>query len=361
MWPSLPHLVGSLLATASGVSEVPLSRVWPSLPHLVSNPLGVCCQLHRGFQRSPSVECGLPYHISSLTLWEFPRSPSVGCGLGVCFPAPSVGCGLPYHISSLTLWSGVSLLLATASGVSEGVPTARSSAPCGLPYHISSLTLWRVCWQLHRGFSECPLGRVWCFPTTSGLYYLEVCWQLLRGFSEVGGFPRESAPSVGCGCGLLPYHISGVSTTSGLYYLEVCWQLLRGFSEVPLGRVWSSLPHLVSNPLESAGNCLLATLVSRGWQLFRVPPRSGVAFPTTAGLYYLEVCWQLLRGFSEVPLGRVWSSLPHLVSTIWKSAGNCFGGFPRSPSVGCGLPYHIWSLTLWESAGNCSGTQTQLS
>ena len=63
-------LSGSLLATASGVSEVPLSRVWPSLPHLVSNPLGVCWQLHRGFLRSPSVGCGLPYHISSLTLWE---------------------------------------------------------------------------------------------------------------------------------------------------------------------------------------------------------------------------------------------------------------------------------------------------
>ena len=63
-------LSGSLLATASGVSEVPLGRVWPSLPHLVSNSLGVCWQLHRGFPRSPSVGCGLPYHISSLTLWE---------------------------------------------------------------------------------------------------------------------------------------------------------------------------------------------------------------------------------------------------------------------------------------------------
>ena len=63
-------LSGSLLATASGVSEVPLGRVWPSLPHLVSNPLGVCWQLHRGVPRSPSVGCGLPYHISSLTLWE---------------------------------------------------------------------------------------------------------------------------------------------------------------------------------------------------------------------------------------------------------------------------------------------------
>ena len=63
-------LSGSLLATASGVSEVPLVRVWLSLPHLVSNPLGVYWQLLRGFPRSPSVGCGLPYHILSLTLWE---------------------------------------------------------------------------------------------------------------------------------------------------------------------------------------------------------------------------------------------------------------------------------------------------
>ena len=32
------------------------------------------------------------------------------------------------------------------------------------------------------------------------------------------------------------------------------------------------------------------------------------------------------------------------------------GAFPRVPSVGCGFPYHIWSLTLWKSAGNCFGT-----
>ena len=48
----------------------PLGRVWPSLPHLVSSCLEFCWQLHRGFQRYPSVGCGLPYHISSLTLWE---------------------------------------------------------------------------------------------------------------------------------------------------------------------------------------------------------------------------------------------------------------------------------------------------
>ena len=65
--------------------------------------------------------------------------------------------------------------------------------------------------------------------------------------------------------------------------------------------------------------------------LFRGPPRSGVAFPATSGLYCLEFYWQLHRGLHR--------------------------GFPRSPSVGCGLPYHISSLTLLKSAGNCFGTQ----
>ena len=30
-------------------------------------------------------------------------------------------------------------------------------------------------------------------------------------------------------------------------------------------------------------------------------------------------------GLSEGPLGRVWPSLPHLVSSVWNSPGNCFG------------------------------------
>ena len=95
--------------------------------------------LHRGFPRAPSVWCGLPYHISSLTLWE-----SVGNCIGGFPRSPSVGCGLHYHISSLTLWD-----------------------PLG------------VCWQLHRGFSEVPLGRVW--PSLPHLVSnsLGVYWQLL--------------------------------------------------------------------------------------------------------------------------------------------------------------------------------------
>ena len=56
-----------------------------------------------------------------------------------------------------------------------------------------------------------------------------------------------------------------------------CWgSTPSGLSEGPLGLVWPSLPHFVSNTL--------------------------------------GVCWQLHRMFSECPLGRVWPSLPHLVS-----------------------------------------------
>ena len=34
---------------------------------------------------------------------------------------------------------------------------------------------------------------------------------------------------------------------------------------------------------------------------------------------------------------------------------NSIGAFLRASSVGCGLPYHIWSLAVWNSAGNCIG------
>ena len=88
------------------------------------------------FPRTPSVGCALPYHISSLTLWE-----SAGNCFGGFPSAPSVGCGLTYHIWSLLSGS----LLATASGVFRVPPRSGMD-----------------------------------FPTTSGLYCLGVCWQLLR-------------------------------------------------------------------------------------------------------------------------------------------------------------------------------------
>ena len=90
--------------------------------------------LHRGFPRAPSVGCGLPYHISSLTLWE-----SAGNCIGGFPSAPSIGCGLPYHIWSLLSGS----LLATASGVSE-VPLGRVWP--SLPHLVSNPL--GVCWQL---------------------------------------------------------------------------------------------------------------------------------------------------------------------------------------------------------------------
>ena len=49
------------------------------------------------------------------------------------------------------------------------------------------------------------------------------------------------------------------------------------------------------------------------------------------------------------------ASYQHL---LWNP--NSIGGFPRAPSVGCGFPYHISSLTLWNSTGNCFWTRTQL-
>ena len=49
-------------------------------------------------------------------------------------------------------------------------------------------------------------------------------------------------------------------------------------------------------------------------------------------------------GVSEGPLGRVWLSLPHLVSSC------------LAPSAWCGFPYHTSSPTVWNSTGNCSGS-----
>ena len=59
----------------------------------------------------------------------------------------------------------------------------------------------------------------------------------------------------------------------------------------------------------------------------------------------------LHRGFSEGPLGRVWSSLPHLVSTVWKSAGNCFGTQTQLNYIIIQRP-HDRPLDLWNRMFN---------
>ena len=47
----------------------------------------------------------------------------------------------------------------------------------------------------------------------------------------------------------------------------------------------------------------------------------------------------------------------HVVSFLFSWCwGPLHRGFSRAPSVGCGFPYHIWSLGVWNSTGNCFGT-----
>ena len=102
LWPLRCVFIVLLMlgSTPSGLSEGPLGRVWPSIPHLISNPLGVCWHLHRGFPRSPSVGCGLPFpHLVSNPLgvcWQL-HSGFSECPLGRVWPS------LPHLIS--TVWN----------------------------------------------------------------------------------------------------------------------------------------------------------------------------------------------------------------------------------------------------------------
>ena len=67
---------------------------------------------------------------------------------------------------------------------------------------------------------------------------------------------------------------------------------------------------------------------------------------------YVRGCWRPNINFIFWPHCYARHVVSFLYSWCW---GLLHRGFPRTPSVGCGLPYHIFSLTLWESAGNCFG------
>ena len=54
------------------------------------------------------------------------------------------------------------------------------------------------------------------------------------------------------------------------------------------------------------------------------------------------------------PTAGCWLSLLHLISIF--SGPQTPSGYSRAPSVGCGFPYHISSLTVWNSPGNCTGS-----
>ena len=77
----------------------------------------------------------------------------------------------------------------------------------------------------------------------------------------------------------------------------------------------------------------------------------------------------LLQGFERVvqwfACERVLETELHILTPLlWPSRcvflvllmlGSTPSGLPRAPSVGCGFPYHISSLTLWKPAGNSIG------
>ena len=69
---------------------------------------------------------------------------------------------------------------------------------------------------------------------------------------------------------------------------------------------------------------------------------------------HVRGCWRPNINFIFWPHCYDRHVVSFLFSWCW---GQLHRGFPRAPSVGCGFPYHIWSLTLWTSAGNCFGTQ----
>ena len=68
---------------------------------------------------------------------------------------------------------------------------------------------------------------------------------------------------------------------------------------------------------------------------------------------HVRGCWRPNMNFIFWPYCYDRHVVSFLFSWCW---GLLHRGFPRAPSVGCGLPYHIWSLAVWNSAGNCFGT-----
>ena len=129
----------------------------------------------------------------------------------------------------------------------------------------------RGCWRPNVNFIFWPH----CYDRHVVSLLFSWCSTRGLGVHSIGAFPR--APSVGCG---LTYHI---------------WSLA----------VW-----------KSAGNCIGG---------FPSAPSVGCGLPYHIWSLLSRILLATASGVCKVPLGRVWPSLPHLVSIVWKSTGNCFG------------------------------------
>ena len=65
---------------------------------------------------------------------------------------------------------------------------------------------------------------------------------------------------------------------------------------------------------------------------------------------HVRGCWRPNLNFIFWPHCYDRHVMSFLFSWCW---GPLHRGFPRAPSVGCGFPYHIWSLAVMNSTCNC--------
>ena len=109
----------------------------------------------------------------------------------------------------------------------------------------------------------------------------------------------------------------------------------------------------ILTPLLWPSRCVFLVLLILGSTPSGLPrtPRSGVAFPTTSGLYCLEVCWQLLWDPNSTELYN--NSTPtrsptgSLKSNVLSSSrGNNCHAVQRLLSSGASLQWHNGTFTL---------------
>ena len=90
---------------------------------------------------------------------------------------------------------------------------------------------------------------------------------------------------------------------------------------------------------------MAVSVVSFSFSRTAQPEAQGLSSQLDDGFLYCILSPTGLQNYwgPEGPFGRVWLSLPHLISNF--SGPPTQSGAPRSPSAWCGFPYHISSLT----------------